>query len=104
METLRSNGDQLRVSCEKRIEIPVDGPYMVECKKKIEALAQSLSTKWPAQLAPISTGKIRYNWSGGDCITTTTVCFCRYSGTATIPLDWTEGSQSVLPSSTPGDT
>lgn len=88
LDVLGTNRDVLSVSCEKRIDMDVDGPYMMECKRRVSELASSLSSRFAGHLAPIDTRTIRYHWKAWDCISGSNFGFCRGYGMARIPLRW----------------
>lgn len=88
LDVIGTNREILSVSCEKRIDTDVDGPYMMECKRRVSELASSLSSRFAGHLAPIDTRTIRYHWKAWDCISGSNFGFCRGYGVARIPLRW----------------
>jgi hypothetical protein len=97
LQAVRSNGALLKVSCEKRIETPIDAPYMAACERQVRALAAALSAKWPRDLAPIDPDAVTYHWTAWDCIDGVDFGFCRHFGIAQIPLEWITAASDSLP-------
>jgi hypothetical protein len=83
METLKTNGPVLTVSCEWYVNKELDDEYHQKCRTEIEAMAATLSEKWKDSLVPISTDQIKYRETWG-CAEN----MCYSEGLADIPMQW----------------
>jgi hypothetical protein len=100
LDQLRALGGGMTVSC-KFSDHPLDGTYMQTCVEQVQSLAEELSCKWSAELAPIDTRQLRYDWSGYDEIHLMLddggVVVGFWWGQTTLPLRWRDAASAAQP-------
>jgi hypothetical protein len=91
---LRALGDSLTVDCGTDGDDAPDEAYKQACVRDVQSMAEELSRKWSANLAPIDVDQIRYDWTGFsefDVVSNDGRCCIgvdNWWGEATIPLRW----------------